>query len=79
MSRRVERPRRSAKRTVTEFAEELLKRPRCEDTQAKLLALQTIALRMSWTDLYNSLRFRTQPALANFEDKPEPKEPWWNK
>lgn len=76
MKRRVERGRRSAKQTISDFADELLKRPNCEETQAKLLALQTVALRMSWTDLYNRLRYRYK---APSEIEEETKEKWWQK
>lgn len=78
MKRRVERGRRSAKQTVSDFADELLKRRPCEETNAKIMALQTIALRMSWNDLYNRLRFRTQPPLLEDEPRERP-ERWWDR
>lgn len=56
---RVDRTRKSAKGVVKDYADELLKRDHDPDRKAKLLALETIALRMNWTDLYNRLRFKS--------------------
>lgn len=79
MSRRVERGRRSAKQTIIDFADELQARPRCEATENKLMALQTIALRMNWNDLYTKLRYRGRPPELPADEVPEPKERWWDK
>jgi hypothetical protein len=54
---RIDRTRRSAKETINDLANELLKRTD-GDATAKLQALETIALRMNWNDLYNRLRYR---------------------
>lgn len=62
---RVERERKSAKGTIVAYAEELLKRLNDPESEAKLLAIQTIALRMNWNDLYTKLYYRAR------------KQPWW--
>ena len=50
--------RRTAKAVVENYANELLNRPPTDaDRKAKLLVIETIALRMGWNDLYKRLRF----------------------
>lgn len=68
---RVEVGRRSAKGTITAYAEELLARRNDPDVHAKLLAVETIALRMNWHDLYNKLRFKSglhAPVKPHWQD-----------
>ena len=66
----MKRERRSAKDVVNQYAGELLSRPGGMETDAKLLAVEQIAFRMGWTELYNRLRYRrTQPQS----------ESWWQK
>ena len=57
---RVDRNRRSAKQTVEEMAVELMRRPECHDNNQKLDLLETLASRMSWTDLFNKIKFRNR-------------------
>lgn len=80
MSHRVDRTRRSAKGTVTEMAESMLKRTNDEHINVKLDVLQTIAARMSWNDLFEKIKNRHK-YRGNFHDiEPvEKPEPWWNK
>lgn len=54
----MKRERRSAKSTIEGYANELLARLPDNPTEAKLIALETIALRMGWNDFYNKLRYR---------------------
>lgn len=81
---RVDRTRKSAKQVVTDFADELLHRTTDADVPVKLLVIQTIALRMNWTDLYERLRFRHRhdvapaPAPAEVASTEKP-EPWWQR
>lgn len=56
-----DRSRRSAKDVIHDMAQELLARHECADTRTKLLLIETIASRMSWTDLFNKIRYRTKP------------------
>jgi len=73
----VNRQRRSAKDVIIQYTNELLLRPLDNDTKAKLLAIETIANRMSWMDLYNRLRFRKdQVVVQEAQEKPEQ---WWQK
>lgn len=58
------RERRSAKEIVHDYANELLGRGNDKDAPAKLLAIETIAFRMGWNDLYERLRFRQKQAPA---------------
>ena len=77
---RVDRSRRSAKVTVTEMAEAMLKRTNDEHINIKLDVLQTIASRMSWNDLFHKIKNR--PRLTNssdVDDRPEKPEPWWTR
>lgn len=55
---RVDRERRSAKKIIEAYARELLCRRNDPDVKTKLLAIETIAFRMGWNDLYNDLRFK---------------------
>lgn len=50
--------RRSAKETIWDFAQELMIRNNDPNANFKLLAIETIALRMGWNELYNNLRYR---------------------
>lgn len=66
--------RRSAKAVITDYANELLSRTSDADRRAKLVTIETIALKMGWNDLYNKLRFKSglhQPETAE--------EKWWQK
>lgn len=67
---RVERPKRSLKQIIKDYSIELL--GRC-DTDAKaavkLEAIEQIAQRMGWMELFNKIRYRN----AN---RPQP---WWVK
>lgn len=40
------------------MTKELLSRPECAETKAKLDLIQTICSRMSWMDLFNRIQFR---------------------
>lgn len=60
-----ERQRRSARQIVQDMANELLARSQDPQRDAKLDAIESIAYRMGWTQLYNRIRFR------------ERKQPWW--
>lgn len=71
------RERRSAKEIVHDYANELLARGNDKDQAAKLLAVETIAFRMGWNDLYNRLRFRQRQAPA--AQPQEREEQWWQK
>lgn len=77
---RVDRTRRSAKGTVTEMAESMLKRTNDPDVNVKLDVLQTIAARMSWNDLFekikNHFRYQAQPVHVENTDSDEK---WWQK
>lgn len=68
---RVERPRKSAKGTIEAYADELLNRTKDKDAMIKLLAVQTIALRMGWHELYNRLRYN--------EHRINQTERWWDR
>lgn len=63
----MKRERRSAKEITTDYANELLNRTPDPSTDAKLLAIETIAYRMSWNELYNRLRYR----------KTQSRQPYW--
>lgn len=77
---RVDRTRRSAKGTVTEMAESMLKRTNDEHVNVKLDVLQTIAARMSWNDLFEKIKNRHKFHQASHQDEhPERKEQWWQK
>lgn len=77
---RVDRTRRSAKGTITELAESMLKRTNDSNVNVKLDVLQTIASRMSWNDLFEKLRNRSkyQPKQVQQSETGEP-EKWWQK
>lgn len=50
---------RTARRIIEEYATELIERETRDKTVAdKLLVIEVIAMRMSWNDLYNRVRFR---------------------
>jgi len=70
---RVDKTRKSAKGTIAQYASELLSRPNDPESPAKLMAIQTIALRMGWNDLYKKLRFREASGQVEVTEK------WWNK
>ncbi len=67
---RIDRTRRSAKQTVEEMANDLMRRPECAETKAKLDLIQTICSRMSWMDLFNRIQFRhrTQQHWMPYKD-----------
>lgn len=68
------RERQSAKKIVHDFANELLTRTSDPDRRAKLVAIETIAMRMGWNDLYNKLRFKSGlHPVESVEEK------WWQK
>jgi hypothetical protein len=73
MSSPVYRGRKSAKSVITEYARELLRRPRDHDTWLKLVTIETIALRMNWKELYEQLRFKSG---LHTEEK-QPSTYWW--
>lgn len=66
----MKRERRSAKQVITDYVNELLARNDDNQVTAKLLACETIALRMGWNDLYNRLRWRREKPVN---------QPWWTK
>jgi len=75
---RVEKGRKSAKGTITSFAEELLNRDRTPENKIKLITIESIALRMGWNELYNKLRFRSglhSPDYGHAYDR-EVRKPW---
>lgn len=76
---RVDRTRRSAKGTVTEMAESILKRTNDEHVNIKLDVLQTIAARMSWNDLFEKIKNRYKYQVRQNDEPVEKPEPWWNK
>lgn len=49
--------RKSPKLVIAQYADELLRR-NDHDAPKQLLAIEVIALRMNWTELYNKLRYR---------------------
>ena len=77
---RVDRTRRSAKGTVTEMAEAMLKRTNDEHVNIKLDVLQTIASRMSWNDLFHKLQNRNRHQFrSEVQSDDERQEKWWQK
>lgn len=76
---RVDRTRRSAKGTVTEMAESMLKRTNDEHVNVKLDVLQTIAARMSWNDLFEKIKNQRWKAKDQVSSDDEPKQQWWQK
>lgn len=76
---RVDRTRRSAKGVIESYASELLGRSNDPDAPQKLMAIQTIALRMGWNDLFNRLRFGSKRAPETHTESAEHKEQWWQK
>lgn len=78
---RVDRTRRSAKGTVTEMAEAMLKRTNDDQVNVKLDVLQTIAARMNWNDLFEKIKNRHRfQGVVSYQDEPvEKPEPWWQK
>lgn len=80
----MKRERRSAKEIINDFANELLNRTSDQDAPAKLTAIETIAFRMGWNELYSKLRYRKRNQIVN-QNQPEQfpedeiREPWWHK
>lgn len=68
------RERKSAKEVIHDFATELLNRTSDPDRRAKLVAVETIAMRMGWNDLYNKLRFK-----SGLHQSETAEEKWWQK
>ncbi len=68
------RTRRSAKDVVTTYAKELLNRTGDPDVVHKIHAVEVIAMRMGWNDLYNKLRYRKGQGTVSV---PVEKPPWW--
>lgn len=60
---RVDRNRRSAKQTIEDMANEFLRRPQCQENDIKLDVLEVLASRMSWTDLFNKIKFRKRESI----------------
>lgn len=71
---RVQRERRSAKKTIEELANELLNRRNDPEVKGKLIAIQTIAYRMNWLQLYEKLRFKS----GLHEDERKAAGYWWH-
>lgn len=67
------RERRSAKEVIHDLANEILARTTDADRKAKLIVLETIAMRMGWNDLYNKLRFKSGIHHETIEEK------WWQR
>lgn len=61
------REKRTAKRIIEEYANELISRTADKDAAIKLLVVETIAHRMGWTELYNRVRYKQKPLM------------WWEK
>lgn len=79
---RVDRERRSAKGTIEELTDSMLKRTNDEHVNIKLDVLQTIAARMSWNDLFEKIKNRHKfQAAAQFRspDDERTDEKWWQK
>lgn len=68
-SHRVERGRRSAKKVVAEYGEELIARRNDPDSEKKIAVLEVVCSRMGWMDLFNKLRYRGQ--------RPDGQKFWW--
>lgn len=82
MAYRVDRTRRSAKGTVVEMADAMLKRVNDPQVHTKLDVLQTLASRMSWNDLFNKLQNRQKymkAAELQSPDDEKSSEKWWQK
>lgn len=79
----MDRKRNSAKTIVTDYANELLRRPFNSDIRFQLLTIEVIAFRMGWNDLYGRLRFKKplQQITDQLNDTSEYQkpEPWWQK
>jgi hypothetical protein len=71
----VYRGRKSAKNVITDYARELLRRPRDHDTWTKLVTIEAIALRMNWKELYEQLRFKS--GLHPSETGPKQSATYW--
>ncbi len=54
------RSRRSAKKTIEDMTNEILKRPPGVERDAKLNLIETIASQMSWIDLVNRIKYRNR-------------------
>lgn len=70
------RSRKSAKQVITEYCHELLNRSSDPHKHEKLIAIEHIAFKMNWTELYNLLRFKKSHPFH--DEKPEEKEPEGN-
>ena len=64
---KLKRNRRSAKNVIKEYCYQLLSRKNDPSVKYKLLALEAIALRMSWHDIYELLRFNKNKDLSNWD------------
>lgn len=53
-----DRTRRSAKQVLEDLTEEILRRPKCDQNDAKLDLIESIASRMSWTNLFMKIKNR---------------------
>lgn len=70
---RVDRNRRSAKGTVTELIDSILKRPDDIRKKNELDLLATICSRMSWQDLFNKIIYRDRhQQVEASENEPRP-------
>ena len=57
-----ERSRRSAKQVITDMAEEILRRPSCDENKIKLNLIETIANRMGWSEIVVKLKYAQRDA-----------------
>lgn len=55
---RVEKGRKSAKGVIEAYAKELMNRTNDQNKAEKLAVIETIAMRMGWTKLYDQIRYR---------------------
>lgn len=65
---RVERPRRSAKKIVEEYAQELCQRKNDPHVEEKIAVLEVICSLMGWMKLFDRIRYRRRPT-----------EQWWQR
>jgi hypothetical protein len=76
----VRRERRSAKEIVNDYTNELLMRSNDAYAEHKLLAIETIAFRMGWNEIYERLRFRKKEVRQPRENADSDEGlKWWQK
>lgn len=77
---RSNRSRKSAKQVITQYCNELLVRPNDPHREQKLIAIEHIAFKMNWKDLYEHLRFKKNLPIKVEPDEPkEVPERWWDR